>query len=133
VAATPCKQPAHPATSRESFISSGKQGGGATVLGEGPDTVTRETCDQYLQLCCILPSPLLWGCANSACRSLSTTVLMPSSHGLLITHSPQYSTLNTNPIASICIVIFSSQPVAYLFYLLNSVFQRAEFYNFDEV
>jgi hypothetical protein len=29
---------------RESFISSGKQGGGAAVLGEGPDIVTRETC-----------------------------------------------------------------------------------------
>jgi hypothetical protein len=29
---------------RESFISSGKQGGGATLLGEGRDTVTRETC-----------------------------------------------------------------------------------------
>jgi hypothetical protein len=28
----------------ESFLSSGKQGGGATVLGEGRDTVTRETC-----------------------------------------------------------------------------------------
>jgi hypothetical protein len=28
----------------ESFISSGKQGGGATVLGEGHDIVTRETC-----------------------------------------------------------------------------------------
>jgi hypothetical protein len=28
---------------RESFISSGKQGGGATVLGEGHDIVTRET------------------------------------------------------------------------------------------
>jgi hypothetical protein len=28
----------------ESFISSGQQGGGATVLGEGHDTVTRETC-----------------------------------------------------------------------------------------
>jgi hypothetical protein len=28
----------------ESFISSGKQGGGATVLGEGFDIVTRETC-----------------------------------------------------------------------------------------
>jgi hypothetical protein len=27
----------------ESFISSGKQGGGATVLGEGCDTVTRGT------------------------------------------------------------------------------------------
>jgi hypothetical protein len=29
---------------RESFISSGKQGGGATVLQEGHDIVTRETC-----------------------------------------------------------------------------------------
>jgi hypothetical protein len=29
---------------RESFISSGKQGDGATDLGEGPDIVTRETC-----------------------------------------------------------------------------------------
>jgi hypothetical protein len=28
----------------ESCISSGKQGGGATVLGEGRDIVTRETC-----------------------------------------------------------------------------------------
>jgi hypothetical protein len=28
----------------ESFISSGKQGGGATVLGEGCDIVARETC-----------------------------------------------------------------------------------------
>jgi hypothetical protein len=28
----------------ESFISSGKQGGGATVLREGCDTVTRGTC-----------------------------------------------------------------------------------------
>jgi hypothetical protein len=28
----------------ESFISSGKQGGGATVHGEGRDIVTRETC-----------------------------------------------------------------------------------------
>jgi hypothetical protein len=28
----------------KSFISSGKQGGGATVLGEGCDIVTRETC-----------------------------------------------------------------------------------------
>jgi hypothetical protein len=27
-----------------SFISSGKQGGGATVLGEGCDIVPRETC-----------------------------------------------------------------------------------------
>jgi hypothetical protein len=29
---------------RESFIYSGKQGGGATVLREGCDIVTRETC-----------------------------------------------------------------------------------------
>jgi hypothetical protein len=28
----------------ESFIPSGKQGGGAAVLGEGRDIVTRETC-----------------------------------------------------------------------------------------
>jgi hypothetical protein len=28
----------------ESFIYSGKQGGGATVLWEGRDIVTRETC-----------------------------------------------------------------------------------------
>jgi hypothetical protein len=28
----------------ESFMSSGKQGGGAAVLGEGRDIVTRETC-----------------------------------------------------------------------------------------
>jgi hypothetical protein len=28
----------------ECFISSGKQGGGATVLGEGYDIVTGETC-----------------------------------------------------------------------------------------
>jgi hypothetical protein len=28
----------------ESFISSGKQGGGAAVLGEGHDIVTREIC-----------------------------------------------------------------------------------------
>jgi hypothetical protein len=28
----------------KSFISSGKQEGGATVLGEEHDTVTRETC-----------------------------------------------------------------------------------------
>jgi hypothetical protein len=31
----------------ESFIYSCKQGGGATVLREGCDTVTRETCDHY--------------------------------------------------------------------------------------
>jgi hypothetical protein len=28
----------------ESFISSGKQGGGVTVLEEGRDIITRETC-----------------------------------------------------------------------------------------
>jgi hypothetical protein len=28
----------------ESFISNGKQGGGATFLGEGCDIVTRGTC-----------------------------------------------------------------------------------------
>jgi hypothetical protein len=37
------KNPASPIS--ESFISSGKQGGGATVLRKGCDTVTRETCD----------------------------------------------------------------------------------------
>jgi hypothetical protein len=31
----------------ESFISSSKQGGGATVLREGHDIVTRETCNSY--------------------------------------------------------------------------------------
>jgi hypothetical protein len=37
----PIKKP--PSFFRESFTSSGKQGGGATVLGEGRDFVTRET------------------------------------------------------------------------------------------
>jgi hypothetical protein len=32
----------------KSFISSGKQRGGATVLGEGRDVVTRETCSLLL-------------------------------------------------------------------------------------
>jgi hypothetical protein len=32
----------------ESFISSGKQGGGATVLREEHDIVTRETCSLLL-------------------------------------------------------------------------------------
>jgi hypothetical protein len=31
----------------KSFIYSGKQGGGVTVLGEGYDIVTGETCDHY--------------------------------------------------------------------------------------
>jgi hypothetical protein len=35
---------------RESFISSGKQGGGATVLKEGRDTVTRENCSTSLNI-----------------------------------------------------------------------------------
>jgi hypothetical protein len=35
---------------RESFISSGKKGGGATVLKEVCDTVTRETCISTLNL-----------------------------------------------------------------------------------
>jgi hypothetical protein len=49
------KQPTHPPSKNppsknlassfnDSFISSGKQEGGTTFLGEGCDTVTRETC-----------------------------------------------------------------------------------------
>jgi hypothetical protein len=38
----PIKNP--PSSFSKFFISSGKQGGGATVLGEGCDIVTRETC-----------------------------------------------------------------------------------------
>jgi hypothetical protein len=52
---SPHKPPIHPPSKHfpsknlvssfsKSFISSGKQGGGATVLREGRDTVTRETC-----------------------------------------------------------------------------------------
>jgi hypothetical protein len=65
---------------RESFISSGKQEYGATVLREGRDIVTRKTC---------VPTSLNgnnlgkaelhyvcgWGCAKFS-LSLSTTVLM---------------------------------------------------------
>jgi hypothetical protein len=42
---TPHQNTSHQKTSvpSESFISSGKQGGGATVLPEGRDIVTRET------------------------------------------------------------------------------------------
>jgi hypothetical protein len=63
---------------RESFISSGKQGGGATVLREGCDTVTRDTCIptsptiNNLGKAAVLHSALLSAAAgavpNSACQ-----------------------------------------------------------------
>jgi hypothetical protein len=82
----------------KSFISSSKQGGGATVLREGCDTVTRETCVlisfsqckqlRKMQLCCILPSSVAGAVPNSACWLLGTAVLMSRSHRLFIICSP---------------------------------------------
>jgi hypothetical protein len=76
---------------RESFISSGKQGGGATVLREGCDTVTRETCIPTVNnlgkaAVLLFAFSLLAGAVpNSAYRSLGTAVLMSSSHNPLPT------------------------------------------------
>jgi hypothetical protein len=58
----------------KSFISSGKQGGGVTILRQGCDIVTRETCvatslnikDLEKQLCCILS--MAGAVPNSACH-----------------------------------------------------------------
>jgi hypothetical protein len=87
----------------ESFISNGKLGGGATVFQEGHDSVTRETCiPTSLNVNNLGKPPVLnfasgslcvWCHANSACRSLSTTVLITSSHRLLIICFP-YLLLN---------------------------------------
>jgi hypothetical protein len=73
--ATP-RQPikTHQKTLLSSFSKSGKQGGGAAVLGEGHDIVTRESCiptslnlnlGKAAVLLCALSC--CWGCANSAC------------------------------------------------------------------
>jgi hypothetical protein len=75
----------------KSFISSGKQGGGATVLREGCDTVTRETCIPTVNnlgkaAVLLFAFSLLAGAVpNSAYRSLGTAVLMSSSHNPLPT------------------------------------------------
>jgi hypothetical protein len=73
----------------KSFISSSKQGGGATVLREGHNIVTRETCIptslnvNNLGKAAVFASYLAlfggWGCAKLSLL-LSTTVLMTSSH-----------------------------------------------------
>jgi hypothetical protein len=78
----------------KSFIYTCKQGGGAMVLGEGHDIVTRETWDSYSLKINILGKAAVlhyaltpfcsWGCANSACRLLDVAMLMSSSHRLLI-------------------------------------------------
>jgi hypothetical protein len=75
-----------PLPTSESFISSAKHGGGATVLGEGRDTVPRETyipaflntnnLGKQLAAFCLSLSSVTGAVPNSACRSLSTTVLM---------------------------------------------------------
>jgi hypothetical protein len=83
----------------ESFISSGKQEGGATIFRESRDIETRETClptslnannfgkAAELHFAFFLSSAA-GSMPNSACRSLSTTVLMTSSHRLLINQLP---------------------------------------------
>jgi hypothetical protein len=88
----------------ECFISSGKQGGGATVLREGHYTVMREsflTTSQNINnlgkaavlhfalFCDWGLIPLLLYKPNSICQLLSTAVLISDSHRLLITLSPQ--------------------------------------------
>jgi hypothetical protein len=45
---------------------------------------------------CLLVSSAAGAVPNSACRSLSTTVLMSSSHRLLIIHSPHWYICNFN-------------------------------------
>jgi hypothetical protein len=78
----------------QSFISSGKQGGGTTVLREGCDTVTRETCSCFSELKQLRKSTCIASAAgvvtNSACGLLGTAVLMSSSHRFLIIHSSQF-------------------------------------------
>jgi hypothetical protein len=80
-------------TFSESFIFSGKQASGATVLGEGCDIITRETCVPtslnvnnlgkasvlHLVLFCVAGAM-----PNLACQLLGTAVLLSSSHRLLI-------------------------------------------------
>jgi hypothetical protein len=95
---SPSKKQTPASSFSESFIASGKQGGGATVLGEGHDIVTRETCiptslNKQLRKSscaafCLCPLLQLGPC-QTAYRSLSTTVLVSNSHRLLIIHSPQ--------------------------------------------
>jgi hypothetical protein len=84
---------------RESFISSGKQGGGATILWERHDIETRENCipgslntnnlgkAAVLHLTFSLSSGAV-AVPNSACRLLGTAVLMSDSHKILIICSP---------------------------------------------
>jgi hypothetical protein len=107
---TPPKNPAsipHQKTSMssfsKSFISSGKQRGGATVLWEGCDIVTRETCiptslyvnnlGKATELDSASLSSMAGAVPNSSYRSLSTTVLVSSSHRLLIICSPHQATV----------------------------------------
>jgi hypothetical protein len=76
----------------KSFTYSGKQGDGATVLGEGRDIVTREICiPTFMKVNTLGKAAVLhfalfccWSLPNSAC----TAMLMSSSHRLLIIHSP---------------------------------------------
>jgi hypothetical protein len=81
----------------ESFIANGKQGG-AVVLGEGRDIVTRETCVpaslniNNLGEAAVLHFPLLWlglflNILGKA-TELHLALLMSSSHRLLIISSP---------------------------------------------
>jgi hypothetical protein len=89
----------------KSFIYSGKQGGGATVLGEGCDIITGETCDPYslnvnsLGKAAVLHFALAhfcgWGRANSAYKLFGIAVLMSSSHRLVILHSPHTTACDT--------------------------------------
>jgi hypothetical protein len=84
-------------TSSEFIIYSGKQGGGATVLGWGMTLqllVTGGTGNCYFLNINILGKAAMlhfalipfcgWGCASSACRLLGIAVLMLNSHRLLI-------------------------------------------------
>jgi hypothetical protein len=76
------------ASFRESFICSGKQGGGATVLWEGCNIVKRETCvptsqnvnnlgeATKLHFSFSLSSVAGGAVPNSACCLLGTTMLM---------------------------------------------------------
>jgi hypothetical protein len=82
----------------ESFMSSGKQGGGATVLWEGCDIVTRETCVLLLSLnvnnlgkAAVLHFALFcgWGHPKFSLLIIGNSCAYVKSHSHLIIHSSQ--------------------------------------------